>query len=462
MRIVFINPSIRPGAKRKMFPVGLGYILTAVKNSGTAFELIDMDIDDISMKGLEEILGKEDYDVYCLGCIVTGYKFVKEIAGIIKKINPAGIVIAGNSVATSIPELLLRKTDVDICVMGEGDLTIVELLKALLGNLPVSQVKGIVFKQAGKICWTPKREAVKNIDCLGFPDWNIFKVDKYEAYSKLNTLSADSGKVTYYPLNSARGCPFSCTFCYHVFKGEKYRRYSEEKVIEEVARLKSSYNCNHVGFWDELTFFNIKGVSDRVEKFNQLDFKISWTGPIRGDLFKKEHVGLIKELKSAGCNALGYSLENASPEILAAINKRMSVEQFIEQSKALWEGGVTPLTSVIFGYPQETPESIRSTIKVCEECNIFPSVGYLLPLPGTPIYQWAKDSGHIGDEEEYLERVGDRQDFHINLTKMPTEELIATVTQELEKLAKKQGLKIDSVMKTGGYKKPEPYNTAKA
>jgi len=456
MKTVFINPSIRPDAKRKMLPVGLGYILTAVKNGGIGYDLIDMDIDNISIQGLEKILGKKTYDVYCLGCIVTGYKFVKAICSMIRRTNPSAIIIIGNSVATSIPQLLLARTEANIGIMGEGDIIIVDLLKAINGNLPISEVKGIVFKKDGKIFFTPKRMVVKNIDSLGFPDWSIFAIDKYKQFGKDNALSADDGEVVYYPLNSARGCPFNCTFCYHVFKGEQYRKYSEDAVMKEIKRLNVIYGANHVGFWDELTFSNIHAVKERIKRLKALECKVSWTGPIRGDLFKKEDVGLIKDLKSTGCSALGYSLENASPEILAAINKRMSVKQFIEQSMALWSGGITPLTSVIFGYPQETVESIRLTIKVCEECNIFPSVGYLLPLPGTRIYEWAKNNGYIGDEEIFLERIGDRQDFHINLTRMPTKELIATVTGELEVLAKKQGLKVNSVMKTGGYKRLKP------
>jgi hypothetical protein len=91
---------------------------------------------------------------------------------------------------------------------------------------------------------------------------------------------------------------------------------------------------------------------------------------------------------------------------------------------------------------------------VCEECGIFPSVGFLLPLPGTQIYKWAKENGKINDEVEYLERIGDRQDFHINLTAMSDEEFVDTVTVKLEALAEKQGLKLESVFKTLTYQRP--------
>jgi len=84
MRIVFINPSLRPDAKRRQLPVGLAYIMTAVKRAGFEFDLIDMDINNLSMQDLEDMLGKTMYDVYAFGCIVTGFRFVRQIAEICK------------------------------------------------------------------------------------------------------------------------------------------------------------------------------------------------------------------------------------------------------------------------------------------------------------------------------------------------------------------------------------------
>lgn len=458
MKIIFINPSLRPNAKRRLLPVGVAYVMTAVEKAGFGFELIDMDINDMSMEGLEEILGHSEFDICALGCIVTGYRFVKQIADIAKNVNPRCTVIAGNSVATSIPESLLHNTKVDIAVLGEADITMVKLLGVLERKGRLADVKGVAFKSGDEIVFTDKRAVVTDINALDFPNWDIFDLDKYNEYGKVNANCFSRDNVLSFPLNSARGCPYSCTFCYHVFKGEKYRRYSENLIIKEIERLHYRYNCDFICFWDELTLPNIKVVKSLAARIGALDFKIGWRAISRGGIFRKEHIGLIRELRDIGCESISFSLENASPEILRAINKRMSVEQFIVQAKALWAGGVVPLTSVIFGYPQETPESIKMTLKVCEECNIYPSVGFLLPLPGTPIYEWARANKYIEDEVAYLEKIGDRQDFHINLTKMSDEELVGTAEEGLRELAHKQGLELESVFKTTTYQKP----TAKA
>lgn len=455
MKTVFINVSLRPDSKRRQLPVGLGYVMNAAKKAGFEFDLIDMDINHLEMRDMEEALSKKTYDVYAVGCIVTGFRLVRQIADIVKKANPAAVIIAGNSVATSIPEVLLRNTKVDIAVMGEADVTIVELLRALDLGRPISKVKGIAFKEGNQIVRTPNRPLIADIDTVGFPDWGIFELDKYDKYGYVNANVFSSKEVLSYPLNSARGCPFNCTFCYHVFKGQKYRRYSDEAIIGEIKRLHDSYGCNYVSFWDELTFASIKSVENFIGQLRGLNFKIGWQATTRGNLFKSGDLESIKEMKDLGCENIAFSLENASPEILAAMNKHMDVSQFVEQSKVLWKGGVVPLTSVIFGYPQETPETIQRTLDICEECNIYPSVGFLLPLPGTPIYEWARQNGYITDDVEYLEGIGDRQDFYINLTKMSDEEFVNITETGLRALAKKLGLKMESVFKTVTYQKPE-------
>lgn len=455
MRIVFINPEIRPDAKKRMLPVGLGYILTAVKKAGFDFDFIDMDIDSLSLEDLRRALQGRVYDVCAFGCISSGFKFAHGIAKTIREEQPGALIVAGNSVATSMPELLLTRTEVDVAVMGEGDVIIVDLLKALAGGQDHRHVAGIAYLEEGAVRFSPKRTVIPDLDPVGFPDWDIFDLKKYNKYMHLVSRVAPDKNFIAYPLNSARGCPFSCTFCYHVFKGVRYRKYSEKAVIDEIRRLHERFGATCVAFWDELTFADIASVERRVKSLRSLDFNIMWQSPIRGNLFKKKHLPLLREMKEVGCDNLAYSLENASEEILKAINKNLDVSEFIEQSEVIWEAGITPLTSIFFGYPQETPETIQRTLDVCERCRIFPSTGFLLPLPGTEIYDWARQNGNIKDEFEYMMDIGDRQDFHINLTRMTDEEFVSTVENGLKRLAKILGLELASVFKTVTYQKPK-------
>ena len=88
MIVVFINPSLRPNSKRRQLPVGLAYVMTAVKKAGFEFDLIDMDVNGLGIKDLEAILADKEYDIYAIGCIVTGFKLVRQISETIKNIHP--------------------------------------------------------------------------------------------------------------------------------------------------------------------------------------------------------------------------------------------------------------------------------------------------------------------------------------------------------------------------------------
>ena len=147
-------------------------------------------------------------------------------------------------------------------------------------------------------------------------------------------------------------------------------------------------------------------------------------------------------------------MESADADILKAMNKKISVEQFSKQTQLYQNAGLATWTSLVIGYPQETPETIKKTFDCCIENKIYPSVGYLLPQPGLPMYDYAVEHGFIEDEEAYLIKMGDRQDLRINMKQMKDEELETLVVKGLERCNKKLnvGLKLDQLIKTQYYR----------
>uniref|UniRef100_A0A6M3JRX8 Putative radical SAM superfamily protein n=1 Tax=viral metagenome TaxID=1070528 RepID=A0A6M3JRX8_9ZZZZ len=437
--------------------------MTATRKAGYNFDLYDMDINNYSILDLKEYLRNNHYSIYAFGCIITGYKKVKEIAQVIRDENSFAVIVAGNSVASSIPELLLKNTEVNYAVIGEGEETWIEFLKHIkhpwpalhgMNGLALHNSRGVVPRG-----WVNpfKRKPIDNMDSIGFPDWDLFDLKKYNEYGRDNVNTFDDRQITSFPLNTARGCPFDCHFCYHVFKGMKYRRYSIDKVIEEIDNLYLLYGCNYVCFWDELTFPNSLSAREFIKEFSKSTSvgDIKWDAVIRGDIFSKKDFSLLKDMKDLGCVGLAYSLESADEKILNYMNKKLDLNKFKEQTEIIYKAGLIPRTSVIFGFPQETIHTINKTIQMCRELNLFPSAGFLLPLPGTPIYDWCIDKGLIKNEVEHLERIGDRQDLHINLTGMEDSEMTDLVRSGLESLAKDQGIEVGDVFKTGTYKKPK-------
>ncbi len=457
MKTLLVNVSLRPESDKAIFPIGLAYIATAMKKAGFDFEIYDIDVLRPSEEEIEERFGRRDYDVVAMGCIVTGYKYIKKYCDWIKKYKDVPIII-GNSVATSIPRILMEKTKADIGVMGEGDVTIVELIKAIRDKTPLENIKGIFFKKNKEIIFTQPRKIIQDIDNFPFLDYDLFDMKHYIDKGKYlvpEPYPIEFEKIRPMPMNTARGCPFNCTFCYHVFKGEKFRFRSTKNIFREILYLKEKYGINYLMFSDELSLFSKQRAEELADFFIENDLNVFWDANCRAGLFKNtpEDLELIKKLKKSGCLYLGYSLESGDEEILKAMNKMMSVEDFIEQTRVLKKGGIVPLTSLVIGYPQETAETIKKTFDVCEQVGIYPSVGYLLPQQGTPMYNYALEHGLINDEEEFLMKMGDRQDFTINFTQMSQEEMERLVNERLKRLSEKLHIDLHegNLIKTGHY-----------
>lgn len=458
LNVLIINISLRPDSEKILFPIGLGYIATAVHNAGYNLEILDLDALRLSDDQVEESIKKIDCDVVAMGVIVTGYKYVKKLCSLIKKHKQVPIIV-GNSVATSVPEILIQKTEADIGVMNEGDVTIVELLKAIENNTPLEKVKGIFFRKKGKVIFSSPRELIEDLDSLPFINYELFDMKVYLERCRYNITEPypmDFKKIKAFPINTARGCPYNCTFCYHVFKNKKYRYRSVENIGKEILYLKEKYGINYVQFYDELSLFSKKRVQEIADFFIDNKIDIFWTADCRAGLFGKDEMDLklAKKLHKAGCLCLGYSLESGDENILSSMNKHMSVEDFVIQTHVLHKAGIVPTTSLVIGFPKETPETLKKTFDVCYQADIYPSTGYLLPQPGTPIYDYAVKNGKISDEEEYLLKMNDRQDFTINLTNMKQKEIEEIVVSNLNRISKKLKLNLsrENLIKTKHYR----------
>lgn len=462
MKILVINVSLRPFSPVKMFNVGLGYIMTAMDEAGYDFDFLDLDAHRPGDREIEAYLERTHYDVVCFGAIVTGYRHVKSLMLRVRRHNPEAVIIGGNTVASSVPGLLLRNTEVDVAVMAEGDETILDLLEALDKGLPLDVVQGIVFERDGEMVHTAARPVIKDLDSLPRMNFDLFDIDIYignENERLVNEGRPPEIPIRLLPVNTARGCIARCTFCYHAFLGKGYRRRSTESILDEIEAMIDRYQLTHIGLSDELTFFSKKQALGFADEIIRRGLKFKWGGQCRANLFNEPaDVAIAARMKEAGCQGAFYSLESGDPGILQAMNKKITVEQFTRQTRIFREAGLPVNTSLVFGYPQETPATIARTFDVCIENNIYPSIGYLLPQPGSPMYEYARVRGLIDDEDAYLMAIGDRQDLYVNLTGMSDEQFEGEILKGALRCnaALGRGIEPGRLIKSGGYRnKPQ-------
>ncbi len=460
MKILLINVSLRPDARVVFPPMGLGYIALALDNAGYKFDLLDTDLLRMSMQDIENRLQDGRYDVVLLGCIVTGYRIVKQIIAAVRKFNSSAKIIVGNTVASSIPHHLLTHTGADFAVIGEGDQTTVELLQLLEAGDGFEKCAGIFYKDAcGNIRQTSARPPVKDLDSISMINWNLFDIDRYISESPAaaeDSIPLAKKDIRLLPLCSARGCVHRCTFCYHSFKNVPYRRRSNANLISEIEARMKDYGVNVFYMQDDLTFFSKRNIAEFVQMVEERGLEFYWRATCCANLFDSDgDIELAKAMKKNGCVSMGFSLESADRDILKAMNKHHTPEQFLKQAELFHKAGIVPLTSLVVGYPQETQQSIKATIDCCIKARIYPSIGFLLPQPGSKMFDYALENGYIGDMEKYLMLLGDRQDLRLNMTKMSDEILQQTVLEQMQRCsdALKMGLSAEHLIKTGKYQK---------
>lgn len=473
MKLLFINPSLRLGSTTKYLPVGLASVMTFAYEAGYTFNLLDIDINDYDDEYVDNFIATHEYDVILAGSIVTHYKWMKWLVKTIKKYHPSTKVVIGNSVAGSVPELFLRNSGADVAIIGEGEYSCIAILKAWESSKPLHDIEGIAFiDKSGEFVKTTRRKAGK-LDDLPMIRWDWFDIERYfeRSYASSFGLAVDDtqSKPRTMPVASARGCVFRCTFCHFVFWDDPYRYRSAKNIMGEIRRNIEQYDATFINFWDDLSFASLNQVERMVDAIVASGLKFYWSAAVRTDLFAnpkfsyEKRLALAKKMRASGCVNLGYSLESGNQEILDMMNKRVKAEYFQEQVHLLDEAGITSNVSVVFGYPIETEETIKQTFELCLNAGIYPSLGFLLPLPYTGMYDYAKKHGFITDENAYLDAITERQDFCLNMTNLPRETIESLIKQYAQKLNDqlKLGLSEGRLLRTGGYKNQAAKTAAK-
>lgn len=430
-RVLLINSVIREFASPNNVPLGILYLSSMLKKFGHQVTVCDMNvlrtIDPDREKWLKQYI--DEYDIIGLSGLIVTYKEQRRYLDFIMehyKDFGKPLLISGGGLATSVPEFTLRNMpELDAVCIGEGEYTIVDIAD----NGISEKVAGIAFMRDGKLTFTKQREYIKNLDEIPFPDWQALG-EYIEIYLKNPIWGASAGnssKINYVAKRSmnmivSRGCPHSCSFCYHYVFGRNYRLRSVRNVIDEISTLKELYDIDFVGFVDDNTTANRQWILDFADALEELNIRIHWGGSARVD---QVDPFMLRKLRSSGCEWIGFGIESANPDILRAMKKKITPEQAKVAMQMVRDAGIYANATFIAGYPGETIETLRDTARFMRRNNCLNSMFYATPYPGTELYEKCK--GKIlevyKDEDAYIKNLGDATEFRINLSEMTASEL---------------------------------------
>jgi radical SAM superfamily enzyme YgiQ (UPF0313 family) len=432
MNILLINPLYRIHQQPWWFPSGMGYIARSLLDEGHNVKILEANAHQYRKEQVKDLINKSEFDAVGISALVTRYSFIKWVAPIIKKKNRSAKIIVGDSAASTIPELLLNNTEVDILCIGEGDITIKEIMKSIEGLKDLKSVDGICYKDDGEVIKTEDREPIKNVDDIPFPAYELFPMDIYLKGTFQDFAIIRNAPKRHLSIITARGCPYRCTFC-HRNIGGKVRLRSPENIIEEIKLLKEKYKIQGLVFNDELTIISKRRMYDLCDKLEEEKIDIKWACSGRVNLVDED---LLKRMKDAGCIWITYGVESGNQEMLDRMKKQITVKQAKDAIMMTRKVGIDCAPSFIIGMPGENRETIKDTFELLKESGSTPpyTFFYAQPYPGTELYELAKEMGKIGDEESFIEKLNDAGDFIVNLTDFTDEELISLRDEIIFKL----------------------------
>jgi len=375
-------------------PLGLGYIQSQLENNGHNTKTIDMF--DYSSKKAEKKIRKENPDIVGISCFTYYRANSLKLAKICKKVNPGIKVILGGAHADFMyNQILSHFPEVDYIVTGEGEITTLQLVRAIEHNQSLKNIKGIVFRSNGEIIRTANRDPIQNLDEIPFPCYRDFELERY---SSLPTASQHGmQKLKHTSIITSRGCPFNCQFCStSKFWGRFWRPRTPKNVVDEIERLNSEYNIQFLDFADDTFTLDQKRVIEICKEIIKRKLGIYWYAGTRADCVSRE---LFKWMKQAGCIQIDVGVESGSPKILETINKRITVKQVISAFKMADEIELDTNCLFMVGNPGETKKTIEETIKLLDIINPkVITVGLTRIFPATPLYDIAKEKGMVNDD----------------------------------------------------------------
>lgn len=429
MKVLFVLPTFRRG--RNLVPLGPAYIASALLNQGHDIQVIDADAFEYTREDLKALFRKMDYDVVAMGGIATAYNFVKRTAEDIKQIRPNTVVITGGKMVTPAPELIMQNSMVDIGIIGEAEITMVELLKAMECNEPLKNVKGIIFKDARGLVKTENRELIKDLDTLPFPARDYFYMEEVYSRVPFSKNIFDASRTA--NISTGRGCPYACTFCSY---DRVTRLRSVNNIMAELEDLKKRYNIGSFTVDDELFLIDRKRAVEFCNQLIRSGMGLKWKTSGRVNLVDKE---ILRLLRRAGCVKIAYGIESGSPRMLKRMKKQITPKQVDDAICWTIEAGLQPGGTWIIGLPGEDKDSIEETKSLYKRISKYRTFSnpffFATPYPGTELYDEMKKLKRIVNEDEYMEsisRTGDAVKFLINCTDKFTDNELMSLKRQLD------------------------------
>ena len=368
--------------------LGLAYIGAVLERAGHKVEIYDC---TIGMPYAELMKKLNSYQPEIIG--ITGTTPASSsmfiVSEKIRKDLPDTIILVGGAHLNALPEETMKHGCFDIGVLGEGEITVVEMIKHIKdhGLKNLNRIAGIVYREDNHIRMTKPRPLIKDLDQLPFPARHLLP--------PLSAYSPTPASLRRRPLGvmiTSRGCPSNCTFCDRAIFGSTYRMRSAGNVLDEVEELINKYGAREIRFFDDCMTLNKRRIFEICDEFEKRKINIPWTCLTKVNAVTKE---MLDRMKQVGCWQVLYGLESGDPRMLKLLNKGTTVEQNKKAIRWAKEVGLSVRGDFIVGTPGDTLGSMEKTLDFAVKMNLdYAHFNKFVPLPGTKLYRDLINEGY--------------------------------------------------------------------
>ena len=415
MKVYMLNPPFKPNFNRcgrwqgivgrggtLDYPKWLAYATGVLEEEHNEVRLVDAPAEKWNLDDIIKDVKKYNPEMLVAETNFSSLKNDIKVVQILKNINEEAKMILVGPPTSIFPDEILKNEGVDAVARFEYDFTLKEIAEALEDDNGFRRVKGVSYKENGKIIHNPNRELTTPEDLDNMP----FVSKIYKNHLNIKNYFLSQSLYPEVQIFTGRGCPHKCTFCSWpvTLMGRKYRARSAENIADEFEWIKENLPEVKEIFVEDDTFtINNKLVRGVCEEIKKRKINITWSCNARADLDYET----MKEMKNAGCRLLIVGYESGSDEILKNIRKGVSIERMKEFNRNAKKAGLMVHGDFIIGLPGETKKTANKTLEFIKELkpNIL-QVAIATPIPGTEFYEWTKKNGFllVNDMEESIDK----------------------------------------------------------
>ena len=382
-------------------PLGLACVAAALERSGARVGLLDAHALRMDEQAILSHVREFTPDAVGLTVMSSMFAAAARLTRLIAALPGKPLVVWGGPHPTVRPEESLERGGANLVVLGEGEMTAVDLA-AHLGEGPEAwrRIPGLAFAVGGKVEHTAPRDLIEDLDSLPFPAYHLLPMDRY---ATLHTGTKRAINVL-----TSRGCPGKCTFCSRRIFGRAVRCRGAARVLDEIAMLLSDYRIEEICIIDD-AFTEDRG---RVLRFcaeirdRRMDFPWRLSNGARVDRIDDE---LLRTMRAAGCYEIAFGVESGDDEVLRKIGKEITTAQISAAFAAAKRAGMDTIGFFMIGHPFDTVETMRKTIDFAIRLDpTYAQFTMATPLPGTALWDWVErhDTPLFGGDVTRLDFLG--------------------------------------------------------